>query len=97
MSGEIRIEMKVFESTIKQLSSALLQVDIGLKTNETFKQTNIKPLTNDLESLVRSIELLEKYKLLLQNDIELLQTVGQSLHNQDKDIAIKTRKMIIKQ
>lgn len=51
-------------------------MDSEIRTGETFEFTNVKPITEDLQNLIETIEMLETYKSLFNEDVETLAHVG---------------------
>ncbi|MGX4668999.1 TIGR04197 family type VII secretion effector [Cerasibacillus sp. JNUCC 74] len=87
MGEEVGLNIDVFRSNITKLRSSLSSLESGIKTNRTFDKTNIKPFTNDLENIVNAIELLIKYKTLLNVDITSLEDIGEKMQENDERLA----------
>ncbi|WP_077320206.1 TIGR04197 family type VII secretion effector [Virgibacillus proomii] len=84
MSKEVSINMDVFRSNIEKIRETATSLKTGIKTNRTFKKTNIKPFINDLENIIKGVELLERYKQLLIEDIYTLKHVGEQMRENDE-------------
>lgn len=76
--------MESFETRIEDLRNVISNVNSGIGTGESFEFTNVKPLTEDLENLVETMEMLERYKKLFEKDVDTLVQVGKSLQEQDE-------------
>ncbi len=87
MANKVSINIGVFQENIGNLRTAITNVDSGIQTSEAFDKTNIEPFIKDLENLIQSIELLEKYKTLFNTDIDTLEGVGESLREQDERLS----------
>lgn len=87
MAKKISINMSEFTSNVSGLRSSISQVDSGISTGETFEDTNLKPFTENLEVLIQLINQLDEYKVLFQEDIQILENVGASLQEQDNKLA----------
>lgn len=88
MTREVGINIDLFRSNVGKLSDSLS----GLQTNNiktsTFSKTNINPFKQDLENMIKAVELLEKYKLILETDITTLKQTGESIREHDLKIAL---------
>ncbi|WP_374067897.1 TIGR04197 family type VII secretion effector [Paraliobacillus sp. JSM ZJ581] len=78
--------MNVFRSNVSRLKSSVSNMKIKNNT-DTFSKTNITPFTKDLEQVTEAIELLNRYKLILENDIDTLERTGNELQAMDSDLA----------
>lgn len=87
MGTKISIDTALFKERIDFLRNAISSVDSEISTGETFEFTNVKPLTEDLENLIETIEMLEAYKTLFNEDIDTLVHVGESIQKQDETLA----------
>lgn len=87
MSQLIRLNISEFETVISALQSSASGIDSSVKTSRTFEKTNIKPLTKDLEQVIKSIELVQKYQTSLHKDIETLERIGENLKQKDAALA----------
>ncbi|MEI3604949.1 TIGR04197 family type VII secretion effector [Pseudogracilibacillus sp. SE30717A] len=85
--GKISINMAEFNSNVSSLNSSIAEVDTGISTGETFDTTNLKPFTENLEVLIQLINQLDAYKAHFKNDIDVLESVGESLQEQDNKLA----------
>lgn len=84
---KITIDTELFKERIDFLRNAINGVDSELSTGETFEFTNIKPLIEDLENVIETLEMLETYKKLFNEDVETLEGVGEALQKQDQTLA----------
>ncbi|MEI3614949.1 hypothetical protein [Pseudogracilibacillus sp. SO30301A] len=50
-----------------------------MKTNRMFSKTNIKPFIQDMEHVIKAVELLTKYQALLSSDIDVLEQTGEQI------------------
>lgn len=87
MDTKISIDIALFNDRVEFLKNAIKNVDSEISTGETFEFTNVKPLTEDLENLIETIEMLEKYKTLFTEDVATLAHVGESIKEQDEALA----------
>ncbi|MGY0691180.1 TIGR04197 family type VII secretion effector [Virgibacillus sp. FSP13] len=87
MGEEVGINIGVFRSNVKNLRSSLSDLESGIKTSRTFDKTNITPFMDDLENTIKAIELLKKYKTLLDTDITTLGEVGERMRENDERLA----------
>lgn len=87
MAKKISLQTGAFQENIGNLRSTITNVDSEIQTSETFEMTNMEPFTNDLENLIQSVELLERYKTLFHTDIDTLEGVGESLREQDERLS----------
>ncbi|MFB1051934.1 TIGR04197 family type VII secretion effector [Paraliobacillus sp. JSM ZJ581] len=86
MNNSGSINMNVFRSNVSRLKSSVSNMKIKNNT-DTFSKTNITPFTKDLEQVTEAIELLNRYKLILENDIDTLERTGNELQAMDSDLA----------
>lgn len=84
---EVGINNDDFRSKVDNLRNSVTALDSKIKTNRTFEKTNIKPFTNDLENLIKAVELINKYKTLLNDDISILEDVGEQMKQNDEELA----------
>ncbi|MBT2598933.1 MULTISPECIES: TIGR04197 family type VII secretion effector [unclassified Oceanobacillus] len=91
--NEIGVNIGGFQSTITNLRTSVFSLESSLKTNYTFNKTNIKPFVEDLENTIEAIELLQRYKKLLETDIDTLENVGETMKENDERIARLTNDM----
>ncbi|MEN1967635.1 TIGR04197 family type VII secretion effector [Lentibacillus sp. N15] len=87
MSEKVSIDIGTFNSNIKKLRSSLAGLEIGIEKDRSFDKTNITPFTDDLENTMKAIELLSKYKNMLDTDITTLEGVGESMKENDERLA----------
>lgn len=87
MSTKISIDTADFQKRINFLRNAINRMNSEISTGETFEFTNVKPLTEDLENLIETIEMLETYKVLFNEDVDTLEHVGESIQKQDETLA----------
>ncbi|WP_106496023.1 TIGR04197 family type VII secretion effector [Lentibacillus sp. Marseille-P4043] len=86
MGEEVGINIGVFRSNVKNLRSSLSDLESGIKTSRTFDKTNITPFIDDLENTIKAIELLKKYKTLLDTDITTLGDIGEKMRETDENL-----------
>lgn len=87
MSDRISINIGLYNENMDNLSNEISSVEGTVKTSETFDKTNITPFTNDLEHTIRAIELLDKYKELLVEDIAVFKKTGEKIREQDEALS----------
>lgn len=87
MGTKISIDIALFKERVNFLKNAINSVDSEISKGETFEFTNVKPLTEDLENLIETIEMLETYKALFNEDVDTLAHVGESIREQDETLA----------
>lgn len=87
MSGEVGIKIGEFNSNLSNLRSAVSSIESSIKTDSEFEKTNIEPFTEDLESTIDAIELLERYKQMLNTDINALENVGNEMVENDNELS----------
>src|SRR5690625_6556293 len=90
MAEEVGINIGVFQSNTSKLRSSVSGIEGSIKTNYTFDKTNIKPFMDDLENTIEAIQLLQKYKTLLDSDIDTLKNVGEKMKENDEILAAIT-------
>ncbi len=78
--------MGVFRSNISKLKSSVTNIEIKQPTS-TLSKTNIEPFTKDLENVIEAIELLERYKKILETDITTLEQTGEKMREKDEELA----------
>lgn len=86
----VGIEVGGFQSSIAKLKTSVSSIESSIKTNYAFDKTNIKPFVDDLENTIEAIELLKRYKKLLNSDIDTLENVGETMRDNDERIAAST-------
>lgn len=86
MSKEVSINMSVFRSNVSKLKSSVTDIEIKQPTS-TLSKTNIEPFTKDLENVIEAIELLERYKKILETDITTLEQTGEKMREKDEELA----------
>ncbi|MCR1836240.1 TIGR04197 family type VII secretion effector [Oceanobacillus caeni] len=84
MAGLVSIHMEQFQSVISELRTSGSSISSSMKTSRTLEKTNIEPFTKELELTVEAIELLEKYKALLDSDITILEDTGATMQENDE-------------
>lgn len=87
MAGEVSIKIDEFQTNIANLRSAVSSIESSIKTDEEFEKTNIEPFTKDLETTIDAINLLDRYKQMLNTDIDALENVGDEMVENDEEIA----------
>ncbi|WP_449354457.1 TIGR04197 family type VII secretion effector [Virgibacillus natechei] len=88
--AQVGINISVFRSNITKLRSSLSSLESGIKPNKTLDKTNITPYMDDLENVIKAVELLEKYKTLLDTDIGTLKEVGETMRENDEHLSRQT-------
>ncbi|HLR73793.1 MAG TPA: TIGR04197 family type VII secretion effector [Virgibacillus sp.] len=94
MAEHIQIPVNVLTSHINKLERAILNIEECIPGNEAFEYTNIKPYVNDLENMMKLMQVLQDYKKFFQADTEILTTVSSSFKEQDKHLSIGYEKNI---
>ena len=87
MAEEVSINITEFNSNINSLRSAVSSINSSIKTTRELEKTNITPFTKDLETTIEAIELLERYKQMLDTDINALDNVGKEMVENDEQLA----------
>lgn len=87
MAEEVGININEFESNISTLRSAVSGINSSIKTNREFENTDLKPFMDDLQTTIDAIQLLERYKQMLDADINALNNVGEEMVENDKELA----------
>lgn len=90
MSNEISINISHFKGVTRNMKTTMNQVDCKVDTNESFDKTNLAPFTENLEVLIELISTLDEYKALFDRDIDILNSVGESLQEKDEQLATST-------
>lgn len=86
---EVKIDVSEFNSNIENLQSAASDIESDTETEE-LDETNIEPFTKDVEKTIDAFELLERYKQMLKEDIHALNNVGETMRENDKQLAKAT-------
>ncbi|WP_164216040.1 TIGR04197 family type VII secretion effector [Virgibacillus sp. YIM 98842] len=84
---EVGINFDVFRSNVDNLRSSASNLESSIKTSRTFDKTNISPFIDDLENIIQAAELIDKYKTLLNEDINTLEHVGEQMRQNDEELA----------
>jgi len=87
MTQEIKLDYSDFKSFISTVKSSAEGIESSVATSRTFDTTNINPLKKDLEHIIRTIELLNKYQTSLISDIETLEQIGEKINERDQKLA----------
>lgn len=87
MAEEVSIKITEFSSNINSLQSAVSSINSSIKITRELEKTNIKPFTKDLETTIEAIKLLERYKQMLDIDINALDNVGKEMVENDEQLA----------
>lgn len=91
---EVGINIDIFRSNVDNLRNSVTDLESKIKTNRTFEKTNITPFINDLENIIKSVELINKYKLMLDQDISILKDVGEQMKENDEELASRNSHII---
>lgn len=86
MSQEVSININLFHSNLSKLQTAVADINLN-KTTHSFGKTNIEPFTKDLENIIETMELLERYKSILQADVTTLEKTGEQMREKDEELA----------
>lgn len=84
--GEIKLNVELFDSNIEQLQAAVSDMETNLIKTTSFDQTNINPFKEELKQVTKAMELLRKYKSILEADIQTLKNTGESIKKLDEQI-----------
>ncbi|AEH52960.1 TIGR04197 family type VII secretion effector [Heyndrickxia coagulans] len=84
--GEIKLNVELFNSNIEQLQAAVSDMETNLIKTTSFDQTNINPFKEELKQVTKAMELLRKYKSILEADIQTLKNTGESIKKLDEQI-----------
>ncbi len=87
MAEMIHIHVDLLTSHIARLERAMKNVDSHLLESETIDFTNIKPYVNDLENMLKMIQMITTYKAMFQSDTETLAQVRATFTAQDQQLA----------
>ncbi|WP_373895119.1 TIGR04197 family type VII secretion effector [Virgibacillus sp. CBA3643] len=87
MAEEVGIKISEFNSNISNLRSAVSSINSSIKLTREFEKTDLKPFMNDLETTLESIKLLERYKQMMDSDINALDNVGKEMVENDEQLA----------
>ncbi|AWP36516.1 MAG: TIGR04197 family type VII secretion effector [Heyndrickxia faecalis] len=84
--GEIKLNVELFNSNIEQLQAAVSDMETNLIKTTSFDQTNINPFKEELKQVTKAMELLSKYKSILEADIQTLKNTGEAIKKLDEQI-----------
>ncbi|WP_373895114.1 TIGR04197 family type VII secretion effector [Virgibacillus sp. CBA3643] len=87
MAGEVGIKISEFNSNISNLRSAVSSINSSIKLTRELEETNLEPFTKDLETTIEAIKLLERYKQMMDSDIQALDNVGKEMVENDEQLA----------
>lgn len=90
MSEEIGINIELYHSNIKKLNASISDITSDLNKFQAFDKTNISPFKDDLENMIQAIQLLEKYKAILKQDVNTLRETGDAIRKKDEELAAST-------
>ncbi|MBU9723486.1 MULTISPECIES: TIGR04197 family type VII secretion effector [Bacillaceae] len=94
MGKEVRINIEVFNTNVEKLRNSVSGLETKLQTNRVFQKTNISPFVDDVENTARALEVLKKYRLFLEDDIVLLHDTGESMRDNDEQIATRINHVV---
>lgn len=84
--GEIKLNVDLFNSNIEQLQAAVSDLETSLIKTTSFDHTNINPFKEKLKQVTKAMELVRKYKSILEADIQTLRKTGESIRKLDEQI-----------
>ncbi|WP_449354439.1 TIGR04197 family type VII secretion effector [Virgibacillus natechei] len=87
MAEEVGIKISEFNSNISNLRSAVSSINSSIKLTREFEKTDLKPFMDDLETTIEAIKLLERYKQMVDSDIQALDNVGKEMVENDEELA----------
>lgn len=87
MSKEIKLNIDLFRNNVESLHASLSNLNPSISRTQSFNNTTINPFKNDLENVVKALDLLEKYKVLIHSDINTLHKTGEEIKEQDESLA----------
>src|SRR5699024_12809575 len=87
MAEEVSIKISEFNSNISKLRSACSSINSSIKITREFEKTDLKPFMDDRETTIDAIKLLERYKQMLNTDINALNNVGDEMVENDEQLA----------
>lgn len=90
MFERIAINIELYYANIQKLNAAVSDINGGFNKYQAFDQTNINPFKEDLENMVEAIQLLNKYKAYLQQDVDTLRKTGDAVKKKDEELARDT-------
>src|SRR5699024_12241313 len=91
MAEEVSIKISEFNSNISKLRSACSSINSSIKITREFEKTDLKPFMDDLETTIDAIKLLERYKQMLNTDINALNNVGEEKVENDEKMEKECR------
>lgn len=94
MGTKISIDIALFQERIDFLRKKINSMNREISTGETFEFTNVNPLIGNLENLIETLEMLEMYKSLFNEDVVTLEQMGESLQKQDETLAQSSAQVI---
>lgn len=87
MGKEVAVNISEIRAGVNKLRGSLTGLHTKFNAKQGFKNTNIPPFTADLETVNQSMELLEKYRLLLEEDSEVLSDTAETMRENDEQLA----------
>lgn len=91
MSEKISLNYGLFKGNMNDLKTSVNKLESSMSKSESFDKTNITPFINDLENMISALEMLERYKSLFLEDIEVINDAGEKLKEQD-EVLSQTRR-----
>ncbi|GAE32064.1 TIGR04197 family type VII secretion effector [Halalkalibacter hemicellulosilyticus] len=86
MSKEVSINLPVFQANVSNLKTSVANIESNHLTN-AFSKTNIEPFTKGLENANELMELLERYKSIVEADAATLEKTGEQIREKDAELA----------
>ncbi|WP_062050957.1 TIGR04197 family type VII secretion effector [Bacillus sp. JCM 19034] len=86
MGSQVSINIEVFRANVANLKSSLAGLETNMSVN-SFSQTNISPFTDDVEKFSEALQLLKKYKQLIEVDVDILKETGEAMRENDEQLA----------
>ncbi|WP_416150201.1 TIGR04197 family type VII secretion effector [Salipaludibacillus sp. HK11] len=86
ISKEVSINISVFRSSVSKLKSSVADIEVKRSTS-SFSKTNIEPFTKDVENIIDTLELLKRYKRMLEVDFSTLRQTGEQMRETDEELA----------
>ncbi|MCK0473462.1 TIGR04197 family type VII secretion effector [Halalkalibacter sp. APA_J-10(15)] len=87
MGAEVKINIEVFRANAEKLRGSLSQLESKMNVNKALGQTNISPFTDDVEKFAEALQLIKRYKQLIEVDVGILKETGEAMKENDEQLA----------
>jgi len=89
MEERISINIHLFTINISKLKESVKKLETEyMSMGETLDKTNIKPFIDDLENMIRALELMKRYYEIFTTDLRVIQNIADTLREQDERLSI---------